>query len=139
MTKDLLIHFEIRQAPPIAVVPDAALLRATLQSRGFSRLTLVGVDALGMTAERVQLAIEPDVEFLIVFARAIEAASRQNGTAPPVFLDDGILELSASFQSTAAWSRMGYLSDARKVELDGSKLLALWRVFHESILRAAER
>lgn len=76
MKQELVVRFEVRDAMPIANAPGVTQIRVALQSKGFGALRLVGVDALGMGSECVCLSLEPDVEFLLVFARATQSSRR---------------------------------------------------------------
>lgn len=137
MSKPLTVTLGRVSTIPVPHELDAAGLRRALEAKGYDDLTLRGVEPLGLRADELHLRIEPDAEFLVVFAKGLEGAwGRRDGGPITVFLDDGILEFTAIFRRMTASSRIGYLGATKRVEVPPELLIGLWRAFVEE-LRAA--
>lgn len=132
------LSLELRPAiaAPVAQELSAKALRASLEALGVRTLAIDGADRLGMPAPVVHLWVEPDAEFLVVFAKELEiVAQTASERTISVFLDDGILELSAACIGGRAWSRMGYPNNAGTVEMPTTELLSYWRTFVGDLTR----
>lgn len=135
---ELSLEFRPEVAAPIAPELSPKALRASLEALGVKTLALHGVNHLGMPAQVVHLWVEPDAEFLVVFAKELElAALNASSHAVTVFLDDGILELSAACAGEGAWSRMGYQDNTNTVEMPTIRLLLYWRTLVADLVRHA--